>query len=46
MWIPTPRILVILTAALALFMAGLVLATYAGSWPPHSDEPTVFGSPF
>jgi hypothetical protein len=46
MWIPTPRILVIITAALALFIAGLLLAAYASSWPPNTNEPTVFGSPF
>ena len=44
MWIPTPRILLVITAALALFMAGLFLAAYAGTWPPDIKQPTVFSS--
>ncbi|HYY32645.1 MAG TPA: hypothetical protein VE693_03560 [Gaiellaceae bacterium] len=46
MRLPSPRIIALLTAALALFMSGLLLAAYAGKWPPHTNEPTVFGPPF
>jgi hypothetical protein len=33
MWVQTPRAIVLLIAALALFVAGLVLAAYAAGWP-------------
>jgi hypothetical protein len=33
MWMQSPRAIALLTAALALLVAGLVLAAYATGWP-------------
>jgi len=40
MWVQTPRAIVLLIAALVLFVAGLVLAAYAAGWP-RSIEPVL-----
>ena len=42
----TPRTVALLTAALALFMAGLLLAAYARGWPQATEHPTVLIAPF
>ncbi|HEY3068840.1 MAG TPA: hypothetical protein VGJ34_00875 [Gaiellaceae bacterium] len=41
-----PRTTALMMAALALFMAGLLLAAYAAGWPRSTVPPTVLITPF
>lgn len=41
----SPRTMAFLTAALALFTAGLLLAAYAAGWPGSTESPTVLIAP-
>ena len=42
----SPRTMALLTAALALFMAGLLVAAYAGGWSQGTEHPTALIAPF
>ena len=41
MWMQNPRTIALLTAALTLSMAGLLLAAYAAGWSGSTERPTV-----
>jgi hypothetical protein len=46
MRLQNPRTMAFMLAALALFMAGLLLAAYAAGWPRSTVPPTVLITPF